>query len=54
MKPLPSSCMEASETVPDMTDATLNIQDRVSTLYRGTNHWSIAGKGQSGRTDGDH
>ena len=42
---------EASETVPDMTDATLNIQDRVSTLYRGTNHWSIAGKGQSGRTD---
>ena len=41
----------ASETVPDMTDATLNIQDRVSTLYRGTNHWSIAGKGQSGRTD---
>ena len=42
---------EASETVPDMTDATLNIQDRMSTLYRGTNHWSIAGKGQSGRTD---
>ena len=41
----------ASETVPDMTDATLNIQDRVSTLYRGANHWSIAGKGQSGRTD---
>ena len=34
-----------------MTDATLNIQDRVSTLYRGANHWSIAGKGQSGRTD---
>ena len=42
---------QASETVPDMTDATLNIQDRMSTLYRGTNHWSIAGKGQSGRTD---
>ena len=41
----------ASETVPDMTDATLNIQDRVSTLYRGANYWSIAGKGQSGRTD---
>ena len=41
----------ASETVPDMTDATLNIQDRVSTLYRGANHWLIAGKGQSGRTD---
>ena len=41
----------ASETLPDMTDATLNIQDRVSTLYRGANHWSIAGKGQSGRTD---
>ena len=41
----------ASETVPDMTDATLNIQDRVSTLYRGANHWRIAGKGQSGRTD---
>ena len=41
----------ASETVPDMTDATLNIQDRVSTLYRGANHWSIAGKGQSGRTE---
>ena len=43
---------EASEALPDMTDETLNIQDRVSTLYKGTNHWSIAGKGQSGRTVG--
>ena len=42
---------EAGEPLPDMMDATLNIQDRVSTLYKGTNHWSIAGKGQSGRTD---
>ena len=42
---------QSSETVPDMTDATLNIQDRMSTLYRGANYWSIAGKGQSGRTD---
>ncbi len=42
---------EANEALPDMTVAANNIQDRVSTLYRGANHWSIAGKGQSGRTD---
>jgi len=43
---------EASETLPDMSVAANNIRDRVSTLYKGTNHWSIAGKGQSGRTEG--
>ena len=43
---------EANEVLPDMADADNNIQDRVSTLYKGTNHWSIAGKGQSGRTVG--
>ena len=43
---------EASEVLPDMSVAANNIQDRVSTLYKGTNHWSIAGKGQSGRTVG--
>ena len=42
---------EAGEALPDMSDAANNIQDRVSTLYKGANHWSIAGKGQSGRTD---
>jgi len=41
---------EANETPPDMSVAANNIQDRVSTLYKGTNHWSIAGKGQSGRS----
>ena len=40
---------ESSETLPDMSVAANKIVDRVSTLYRGTNHWSIAGKGQSGR-----
>ena len=35
-----------------MSVAANNIQDRVSTLYKGANHWSIAGKGQSGRTVG--
>ena len=40
----------ANEALPDMTDATKKIQDRVSTLYKGTNHWSIIGKGQSGQT----
>ena len=42
----------ANEALPNMTDATLKIKDRVSTLYKGTNHWSIAGKGQSGQTAG--
>ena len=42
---------EANEVLPDMADAANKIVDRVSTLYKGTNHWSIAGKGQSGRTD---
>ena len=42
---------EANEVLPDPSVAANNIQDRVSTLYKGTNHWSIAGKGQSGRTD---
>ena len=41
---------EANEVLPDMTDAANKIVDRVSTLYKGTNHWSIAGKGQSGRS----
>ena len=42
---------ESNELLPNMAaDAT--IRDRVSTLYKGTNHWSIAGKGQSGRTLG--
>ena len=43
---------EAGEVLPDMSVAGNNIQDRVSTLYKGTNHWSIAGKGQPGRTVG--
>ena len=43
---------EAGEVLPDMSVAANNIQDRVSTLYKGTNHWSIAGKGQPGRTVG--
>ncbi|MDE0681714.1 MAG: Ig-like domain-containing protein [Candidatus Poribacteria bacterium] len=42
---------EANEVLPDMTDAANKIVDRVSTLYKGTNHWSIAGKGQSGRSN---
>ena len=42
---------EAGEVLPDMTDAANKIVDRVSTLYKGTNHWSIIDKGQSGRTD---
>ena len=42
----------ANETPDDAPTAPLKIQDRVSTLYKGTNHWSIAGKGQSGRTEG--
>ena len=42
---------EAGEALPDMSDAANNIQDRVSTLYKGANYWSIAGKGQSGRID---
>ena len=42
---------ESSETLPDMTDAANKIVDRVSTLYKGANYWSIAGKGQSGRID---
>ena len=42
---------EAGEVLPDMTDAANKIVDRVSTLYKGTNHWSIVDKGQSGRTD---
>ena len=42
---------EAGEVLPDMSVAANNIQDRVSTLYKGANYWSIAGKGQSGRID---
>ena len=42
----------ANETPDDAPKAPLAVQDRVSTLYKGTNHWSIAGKGQSGRTEG--
>jgi len=41
---------EANEVLPDMTDAANKIVDRVSTLYKGTNHWLIIGKGQSGRS----
>ncbi len=40
----------ANEAFKDMSVAANNIQDRVSTLYKGTNHWSIAGKGKSGQT----
>jgi len=42
---------ESSETLPDMSVAANKIVDRVSTLYKGANYWSIAGKGQSGRID---
>ena len=42
---------EAGEPLPVM-DAASNIVDRVSTLYKGTNHWPILGRGQSGRTEG--
>ena len=42
----------ANETLPDMAVATNKVVDRVSTLYKGTNYWSIAGRGQSGRTVG--
>ena len=42
---------EAGEVLPDMSVAANKIVDRVSTLYKGTNHWSIIGIGQSGRTD---
>ena len=42
---------EAGEALPDMSVAENNIVDRVSTLYKGANYWSIAGKGQSGRID---
>ena len=41
---------EAGEVLPDMSVAANKIVDRVSTLYKGTNHWSIAGIGQSGRS----
>ena len=39
---------EANEVLPDVS----TVVDRVSTLYKGTNIWSIAGKGQPGRTEG--
>ena len=39
---------ESNEVLPDVS----TVVDRVSTLYKGTNIWSIAGKGQSGRTEG--
>ena len=42
---------EANEPLPDTADAANKIVDRVSTLYKGTNHWWIAGKGQSGQTE---
>ena len=38
-----------NETPPDMSVADNNIQDRVGTVGAG-GYWSIAGKGQSGRT----
>ncbi len=39
----------AGQTLPDMSVAAKNIQDRVGTV--GTSgYWSVAGKGQSGRT----
>ena len=40
---------ESSEALPDMSVAANKIVDRVSTLYKGANYWSILGKGQSGR-----
>ena len=39
---------EGNEVLPDVS----TVVDRVSTLYKGTNIWSIAGKGQPGRTEG--
>ena len=39
----------ANETLLDMSVAANNIQDRVGTIGAG-GYWSIAGKGQSGRT----
>ena len=41
---------ESNEVLPDPAVAANKIVDRVSTLYKGTNHWSVAGKGQSGRS----
>ena len=38
-----------NETLPDMSVAANNIQDRVGTIGAG-GYWSLAGKGQSGRT----
>ena len=40
----------ANEALPDMAATDSMIRDRVSTLYKGTNIWSIASKGQSGRS----
>ncbi len=42
----------ANEALPDMAATGSTIRDRMSTLYKGTNHWSIAGRGQSGRIQG--
>jgi len=42
----------ANEALPDTAVAANKIVDRVSTLYKGTNHWSIVGKGKPGRTEG--
>ena len=39
---------EANEVLPDVS----TVVDRVSTLYKGTNIWSIVDKGQNGRTEG--
>ena len=39
----------AGQTLPDMTVAANNIQDRVGTVGA-SGYWSVAGKGQSGRT----
>ena len=41
----------SNEVLPDMTDATKKIVDRVGTV-NSYGFWSIAGKGQSGRTEG--
>ena len=43
---------DAGQTLPDMSVAANNIQDRVGTVGA-SGYWSVAGKGQSGRTGVD-
>ena len=42
----------ANETLPDMSVAANNVQDRIGTIGAG-GYWSLAGKGQSGRSGVD-